>query len=302
MNNLFFSVVIPLYNKEKSIASTVESVLNQTFQDFEIVVVDDGSTDRSAAVVSSVPDGRIRLIRKENGGVSSARNVGFRNAKYDYVAFLDADDLWEKTYLEEIARLINDFPQCGIYGTGYSYLDNGKYIRAEKTLPDGFRGIIENPWHDHIPHSYCTTTSCCLRKALFDVGGFDESVCYGEDIDVWWRIMLNYPAAYYNKSLAVYRFDFENRLMKKHVDLKKLYICNFEKYTAYRPQNADFSHFIDQECMWWLYQFRLAGTDKSDIERILSMIDLDEYKSSFKFRFKHPKIYKMITSLRKIFR
>ena len=90
-----FSVIIPLYNKEKSVSSTLQSVLNQTFKKFEVIVVDDGSTDGSYDVVKQFKDERIRLIQKENGGVSSARNRGIQETKYDHVAFLDADDVWE---------------------------------------------------------------------------------------------------------------------------------------------------------------------------------------------------------------
>ena len=91
-----FSVVIPLYNKELSIINTIQSVLDQTFQNFEIVVVNDGSTDRSVEMVEQFNDPRIRIINKSNGGVSSARNRGIQEAKYELVAFLDADDFWEQ--------------------------------------------------------------------------------------------------------------------------------------------------------------------------------------------------------------
>src|SRR5690554_7052561 len=95
-----FSVVIPLYNKELSINNTIQSVLNQTFQDYEIVVVNDGSTDKSLEVVKQINDFRIRIINKLNGGVSSARNRGIEESKFDWIAFLDGDDLWMENHLE----------------------------------------------------------------------------------------------------------------------------------------------------------------------------------------------------------
>ena len=94
------SVVIPLYNKEKQVAHTLQSVLRQTFQDFEIVIVDDGSTDHSVEEVEKVRDTRIRLVHQQNAGVSAARNRGISEAKYDLIAFLDADDEWKPEYLE----------------------------------------------------------------------------------------------------------------------------------------------------------------------------------------------------------
>lgn len=96
MNDIAFSIVIPLYNKEKSITTTINSVLNQTCGDFELIIVNDGSTDTSLEIVQSIKDERIRIINQKNGGVSSARNQGIIEAKFDWIAFLDADDLWEK--------------------------------------------------------------------------------------------------------------------------------------------------------------------------------------------------------------
>ena len=113
-----FSVVIPLYNKQDCIRNTVQSVLNQTFPDFEINIVDDGSTDRSLEIARQFDDPRIRVFSKPNGGVSSARNYGIRQSRKKYIAFLDADDLWYPDYLSEIARLIDKYPGCGIYSAG----------------------------------------------------------------------------------------------------------------------------------------------------------------------------------------
>ena len=293
MNNTSISVVIPLYNKESSIESTIQSVLKQSYQNFEIIVVDDGSTDNSVYYVKTFNDKRIRLIPKENGGVSSARNEGIRQAQYEYIAFLDADDLWKPAYLEEIVKLITDFPEASLWGIGYEFLINNKSSRAEKSLPDNFRGIIQNPWTS-AAHAYCTTSSCCRRQSLLAIGMFDERISYGEDIDVWWRLMLQYPAAYYNKSLAIYRFDEDNRLMNKQILLEKLYICYFEKYAEYRHNNSQFRHFIDKECMWWLYPYFVKSPDDKDVQRILKQINLKEYKWSFRLRFRFPFIYRLI--------
>ena len=113
------SVVIPLYNKEKSIAHTLKCVLNQTYRDFEVVVVDDGSKDNSAAVVEQFEDKRIRLVRQKNGGVSAARNRGIAEARGEYVAFLDADDVWKQNHLESITNLIHQFPKSKAWATCY---------------------------------------------------------------------------------------------------------------------------------------------------------------------------------------
>ena len=116
-STIYFSVIIPLYNKEKSVISTVESVLNQTYPHFELIIVNDGSTDSSLEVVQQFDDPRISIIDKENGGVSSARNVGIRAAKYEYVIPQDADDLWLPFALAEFVELIRNYQQAQVFCT-----------------------------------------------------------------------------------------------------------------------------------------------------------------------------------------
>lgn len=294
------SVVIPLYNKEQSILSTLQSVLNQTYQNFEIVVVNDGSTDNGASLVETIGDSRIHLIDKPNGGVSSARNLGITNAQSEHIAFLDADDLWETSYLAEIARMISDFPQAAIWGTSYWFLKDNEKISANKPLPKGFYGIIDNSQWD-LAHIYCTTSVCCRKSVMQTLGLFDERIQYGEDVDIWWRIMLEHPAVYSNTELAIYRFDEANRLMNYVIPLKKLYICYFEKYAHYRKQNSAFRHFIDKECMWWLYPYYVRDRNNSDVKRILKEINLSEYKWTFKLRFRAPLLYHLYLALKKTF-
>src|SRR5690606_12651401 len=103
-----FSIVIPLYNKAKSLRGTIQSVLNQTFHDFEVLVVNDGSTDESVAILQEFTDQRIRLISQRNQGVSAARNTGIKNATFDWIAFLDGDDVWKEDHLEQIVAMMRD--------------------------------------------------------------------------------------------------------------------------------------------------------------------------------------------------
>src|SRR5690606_38009132 len=124
-----FSVVIPLYNKELSIQNTIHSVLNQTVQDFEIVVVNDGSTDNSVEKVVEIFDARILIINKPNGGVSSDRNMGVEEAKYEWIAFLDGDDLWKVNHLEEIVKMMKLFPSDKVFVNSFEYSDKRLFFR-----------------------------------------------------------------------------------------------------------------------------------------------------------------------------
>ena len=117
------SVVIPLYNKEKQIKRTLQSILAQTFQDFEIVIVNDGSIDNSIIEVEKVKDSRIRLIHQKNAGVSAARNKGIEEAKYELIAFLDADDEWKSKYLEVQYNLYRKYPECDIFACNYEFVN-----------------------------------------------------------------------------------------------------------------------------------------------------------------------------------
>ena len=141
------SVVIPLYNKEHQISETLRSVLEQTFQDFEVVIVDDGSTDKSAEEALKIRDPRIRLVRQENAGVSAARNRGVEEARFDLVAFLDADDLWKPEYLQTQYDLSRKYPQCDVFACNYEfvYADESTHPTVIRKLPfEGQDGILDN--------------------------------------------------------------------------------------------------------------------------------------------------------------
>jgi len=135
---LEFSVVIPLYNKDKHITRAINSVLNQSYRKFEIIVVDDGSTDSGVIEVKKINDSRIRLVQQINLGVSSARNKGISLAKYNFVGFLDADDAWKPDFLETIYFLIKKYPEAGAYATAYEIIN----MKSERVLP---RSILDMP-------------------------------------------------------------------------------------------------------------------------------------------------------------
>lgn len=191
-----FSVVIPLYNKESTIRRTIESVLNQTYQDFEILVVNDGSTDDSAEIVESVKDPRINVIHQVNQGVSVARNVGIKKAKYNWLALLDGDDRWDARYLGMISSAIKDNPDCIAYCTGYRRIsDQGELPRASwKYVPEK-RGTINNYFKSSFFSSpVITSSSVCLNRRmlkLIDVERpFPVGAKSGEDLDTWVRLAL----------------------------------------------------------------------------------------------------------------
>ena len=202
------SVIIPLYNKEAGIATALRSVLAQTYQDIEVVVVDDGSTDNSATIVERHSDPRIRLIRQANAGVSAARNRGIAEAKGEYVAFLDADDEWMPGFLEEIVALQQEFPECKAQATNYTFCSNGvKSSTILRKMPfKSERGVLTNYFEvascSHPP--VWTSAVCIERKLLQEIGGFPVGIKSGEDLLTWARIAVHTQWAYSRKALSQY--------------------------------------------------------------------------------------------------
>lgn len=242
------SVVIPLYNKENSITSTLQSVCAQTYTDFEVLVVNDGSTDNGATLAAKYPDTRIRVINKPNGGVCSARNRGINEAKGEFVALLDGDDQWDKEYLAEQVKMINDFPEAVMWGINFAETNNGKLVRRVSTgLPDGFRGYVENYFEmkGRISDLFCSS-SVVIRKDVFDsVGLFDERIKYAEDSDMWFRIIATQKVAFYDQYMVFYQWDAENRAMTRHRDLRSFLPYYVEKYKAQLyKQNKVFYHWV----------------------------------------------------------
>src|SRR5690554_6066715 len=166
-----FSVVMPLYNKEAHVASTIESILGQRFRDFEIIVVDDGSEDDGLEIVKSFSDPRVRIYCQENSGVSSARNRGVREAQFDYVAFIDADDCWHPNFLNVISALIKDNQDCDIFGCGYKIVDSKGCVKKLVQLPEAHLkngAVVKNYFKSLVDvDSFIWTSATCVRKSVF---------------------------------------------------------------------------------------------------------------------------------------
>jgi len=208
-----FSVVIPLYNKEKEIANTLNSVLNQSYKADEIIVVDDGSTDGSAKIVESFTKKfkEIKLIKQNNMGVSAARNRGIEESENEYICFIDADDLWKEDFLYEIKKLIEDFPEAILYSTSHMMIDeNGNFIKSKISLDKNFRGYIDNfikVFKDN--YGLINSSSVCIRKSInpkFPVGEKK-----GQDICLWIELSLKGKLAFVNKPLSIYKLNASNR-------------------------------------------------------------------------------------------
>ena len=199
------SVVIPTCNRAHFLQAAIQSVLNQTFQDFEIIIVDDASEDGTEQVIRSFDDSRIRSIRHEsNRGQGATRNAGVRQASGEYVALLDDDDEWLPQKLEKQTVLLDKAPaRVGLVYTGFWKIDAGTGRLIASAIPEK-RGYVFN---DMCADNWIGTCSTVLlRRRCFETTGlFDEGLTAGADYDMWLRISKEYDIEYIREPLVVYR-------------------------------------------------------------------------------------------------
>ena len=217
---MMFSIVIPLFNKEKFIAETLHSVVLQSYHDYEVIIVNDSSTDNSLAIAQTFEvDKRFKVYTKLNGGVSDARNFGIEKAAGKYICFLDADDIWEKTYLQEVYRLICKYPDNDVFCLGYSFFNNviedtyakynlRKYIKTDDTVIDFFRYSVLRKG------SIALTSAVVISRSLIESKQlkFKTGCSMGEDVDFWVRACASKDIVYCNKTLMFYRCSCEDSL------------------------------------------------------------------------------------------
>lgn len=267
------SVIIPLYNKEKQIAHTLQTVLNQTLQDFEIVIVNDGSTDNSVAEVEKFNDHRIRLIHQTNAGVSAARNRGIEESKYDLIAFLDADDEWMPAYLETQYALYKKYPECSVFACNYELKNTNGNISNTiiKKLPfEGIDGILSNYFEvASCSHPPLWTSAITVKKdAIQSIGGFPIGIKSGEDLLTWARLACNYKIEYYKIALCSFLLDSSHSINKPPIRqhdtgdpvgqalIELLDICNDKKHLKqyislwYKMRMSVFLRMYDFNATW----------------------------------------------------
>lgn len=199
-----FSVVIPLYNKEKYILRTIESVLSQSFADFELIIVDDGSVDKSLDVIKNILDPRIKVIQQANQGEGPARNTGMAEARYDWIALLDADDAWSINHLNELNKIIHSAPSLGMVATRHLELNTDQNPPAtSEDKPSNIR-IVDYFLEASKDSTIVCSSSVAINKKAFDhIGGFNDEKM-GEDLKYWAKVALSYPVAISDKETCYY--------------------------------------------------------------------------------------------------
>lgn len=292
-----YSVIIPLYNKAQYVAKAINSVLSQTFTDYELVIVDDGSKDNSAEIAEKVIVGQLhcKLIRQKNAGVSVARNNGVVASQGDYLCFLDADDWWEPTFLEEMSRLIEEFPEAGIYGTNYTIVNETK--KKTRVAPIGVDAGFEKGYINYCQVYAKTlamplwTGAVCVPRTVFnEFGGFPKGIKLGEDFLLWICIALKYKVAFLNKPLSFYNQDVDaahrgvGRLHKpqEHMLWNLDFLKNEEK------SNPDLKQLVDNLRTYSLMPYYISKEYHNDAKIELDKVVWDNQPKSVQKLYKSP--------------
>lgn len=288
----FFSVVIPLYNKEKDIQKTLESLFAQEFSNFEAIIVNDGSTDASEKVVKDFDDARIKLFTKKNEGVAKTRNFGVEKAGAKHVAFLDADDYWHPHHLKNLHALISKFPEQQWYATAYEKKHNEKFTSSmisplmEKS---DWMGIVDDYFKNSLVDALAWTSAVCMKKTFFqELKGFDATITNGagEDTDLWLRAALESPLVFSTRISARHNLDGSNRI--SHTPTKKRIFMDLDKYEGFSKGNPSLKQYLDINRYSFAIQHKMARDMDSFLD-YASKIDLENLNSKQQFLLKQPR-------------
>lgn len=275
-----FSVIVPLYNKAQYIERTLRSIMQQSYSDFELIVVDDGSKDASYLVAKNTiaGDGRCTVVQQVNSGVAVARNHGVELSHGEYICFLDADDWWELDFLKEMSDLISNYPEAGLYGTGFYLVKNGK----KRVAPIGVQKDFEAGYINYCKayaRTLCmpiSSSSVAIpREAFLAAGQFRKGISLGEDFDLWIRLALKYKVALVNKPLANYFQDIPPKLRatRRLHSPEKHMLWNLDYLQDEEKQNPDVKLLFDRLRASGLFRYYLSRQYHEEALRQLEKID-----------------------------
>ena len=293
-----FSVIIPLFNKAPYVAKAIESVLSQTFSDYELIVMDDGSTDESFDIASKAIEGHgnCQIHRQPNAGVSTARNNAVALSHGGFICFLDADDWWAITFLEEMGCFIDEFPEAGIYGTNYTIVNEAKHKTRVAPIgidPDFEKGYIDycQVYAKTLAMPLWTGSVCIPRPVYEEMQGFPTRIKLGEDFLLWIRIALKYKVAFLNKPLSFYNQDVEEisrGVISKGYDPEAFMTFHFDQFEEYEKNNHDLKVLLDRLRVYSLLRFRLNNEHKERVEEEIARVDFSNVDRKYLFYYKLP--------------
>ncbi len=295
---------MPLYNKAAYVTKAIESVLTQTYDDYELIVVNDGSTDDSLQVVERMSQennglqrlnstGRFTLLNQQNTGVSTARNNAVAQSKGEYVCFLDADDWWDADFLKEMDALIRNYPEADMYGCNYWYVKNTRQRVCVKQTDTGYIDYIQ---------TYLTqlevgggmplwTGAVAVRRIVYDeMGGFKPHLKLGEDFDLWLRIALKYKVAFLDKPLAYYNQNAEGqgRATKQLQKPEAHEVFNYDCFAEDENRNPHLKLLLDKKRVSGLFPYFLSKQYRDIAKQELAKVDWSKLPKSVLKQYHTP--------------
>lgn len=290
-----FSVIIPLYNKAPYIKKALRSIIEQSFRDYELIVVDDGSSDGSFDVTKeTLKESGLdyHLIRQDNAGVSTARNNGIAASHGEFICFLDADDWWAEDFLQKMDLLIREYPDAGIYGTNYYYVKNGKQRVCVTTAKTGYINYCK-VYAERLQMPLWTGATCIRREVFDEVGGFRTHLKLGEDFDLWIRVTLKHKVAFLDEPLAYYYQDSDPawRGTGHLTDPRYHMLWNLAYLEGEEKNNADYKNLIDGLRTYGLLPYYLSSKYREDAQRELVKVDWDKQPRKIKRLYRTPVLF-----------
>lgn len=287
-----FSVIVPLYNKAPYVEKALKSILAQTFSDYELIVVNDGSVDESLAVASKTLEGsNATIINQKNSGVSTARNNGVAASHGEYICFLDADDWWEPAFLERMNAFVDEYPEAKLFASNYNYIKNGKAF-VKLNIPTGYFNYCKT-----YAETLCmpvTSISVCLSKNTFEeFNGFNPKLKLGEDFDLWIRIALKHKVAFLNELLSNYNQDVEiaNRATRRLQKPESHMLWNLDYLDEEEKRNPEYKQLIDNLRVYVLYPYFLSKEYHYDAKEQLDKVDWEKQDPSSRRKYGMPLLY-----------
>ncbi len=285
----FFSVIIPLYNKEKYLKNTLNGVLSQTFADFEVVIVNDGSTDGSLDILETFSDSRLKIIHQENQGVSVARNKGMANAKADYFCFLDADDTWKPNHLQAFYDTINKFPDAKMYCNRYvtQISKNGFITNKFIDIADDYQGYVTDFFKSSLINRVALTSAVCIHKDIFnEIGGFNKDLKSDQDLDYWIKIALKHKIAITPYTTLIYNFINANKSLSKDQS-KYNKLTDLNQYRELEKSNKSLQAFLDIYRIEYGLHYHMLGL-KNMSHEYLKYVNTENIGFKTRFLLKLP--------------
>lgn len=260
-----FSVVIPVFNKEKYIKETILSVFNQTYDNYEIIIINDASTDNSLKIIEEViSDKAVIINNKNNLGLSASRNIGFEASSCKYIAFLDGDDVWDKNFLKEINELIINFPKESIFGTYYKENYNGKILYPKINIKEkllGTKFVVKNFFEANLRRLIITQSCLVFKKNIFDtVGLYNPEITFAEDIDFYIRCFQNFNLAY-----SYQTYHMQRKMVHKSISNSKTDNLNYPLLDKYLGVSDELNRFINFYNYCFCRRKKNEGSKKSMI-------------------------------------